>query len=210
MSSDFGKRDTMISKALSYILRHGAIKENLEIDSLGYVKADQLLNHNRLKTHKTTLDDILRVVENNNKKRFTLMQKDNELYICANQGHSMKEISDSTLKKLERSTIPSVIYHGTYVNVLPQIISSGGLKKMGRNHIHFTTSGAISGIRHNANILIYLDVEKCLDRGLNFFESANGVILSPGDENGCISWQLFDKVVDTKRNKEIDINEFFK
>lgn len=210
MSSDSGKRDMMISKALSYLLRHGAIKEKLEIDALGYVKVDQILKNNRLKTHKTTLHDILRVVENNNKKRFSLMQKDDELYICASQGHSIKGISDATVKRFDRNTIPSIIYHGTYLNILPQIIYSGGLNKMSRNHIHFTTPGAISGVRHNVNILIYLDVEKCLDRGINFLESSNGAILSPGDENGYISWQLFDKVIDTKRNKEIDINEFFK
>ena len=53
-----GKRDTQISKALSYLLRHAAMKENLVIDSNGYTSVKGLLSHNRLKTHKCTQDDI--------------------------------------------------------------------------------------------------------------------------------------------------------
>lgn len=36
--------DVKISKSLSYILRHGAVKEGLEISSDGYVKLSDILS----------------------------------------------------------------------------------------------------------------------------------------------------------------------
>ena len=68
------KRDIAISKSLSYLLRHGAVKEKLNIDQTGYININELLNHNRLKTNKVTLDVIRRIVGNNEKKRFSIVE----------------------------------------------------------------------------------------------------------------------------------------
>ena len=68
MNSPAGKRDIQISKALSYLLRHGALKEGLPIDNNGFIPVSVLLRHNRLKSHKCTLEDIHRIVENNDKQ----------------------------------------------------------------------------------------------------------------------------------------------
>ena len=58
------------------------------------------------------------------------------------------------------------------------------MKKMNRNHIHMSTSlpedkqGVISGIRKDAQVLIYLDVERSLkDGGVLWWISENGVVL---------------------------------
>ncbi|KAK6200514.1 phosphotransferase KptA/Tpt1 [Scheffersomyces amazonensis] len=202
------KRDVLISKALSYLLRHGAIKENLTISEDGYIKISDLLNHNRLKSNKTTYEDIQRIVIGNDKQRFTISE-DGE-YICANQGHSLKVISNNNLTLFTQDNIPHEIYHGTYRNKLEAILISGGLSKMNRNHIHFTSTelSNISGIRQNANVLIYLDVEECLKNGIKFYRSLNDVILSEGNENGIISSKYFAKVVDLKSNQEIDISQY--
>lgn len=45
-----------ISKTLSYVLRHGAKKENIEMRSDGYVALVDLLNHKLFK--KVTMEDI--------------------------------------------------------------------------------------------------------------------------------------------------------
>lgn len=203
------KRDIAISKSLSYLLRHGAVKEKLNIDATGYININELLNHNRLKTNKVTLDDIRRIVENNDKKRFSIVEKEGEIMICANQGHSIKTVNDSNLIQLSEDTIPEEIYHGTYKNKLPAIFNSGGLSKMNRNHIHFASSiSDISGIRTSSNVLIYLNIEKCLQSGIVFYRSSNNVILTSGDANGLIGVEFFGKVVDAKNGTPIDINQY--
>jgi 2'-phosphotransferase len=70
---------------------------------------------------------------------------------------------------------------------------------MKRNHIHFAKglpgdSGVISGMRQNAEVRIYIDVAKAMNAGYEFFESSNGVILCPGDENGTLPSKFFNKV----------------
>lgn len=203
------KRDVAISKSLSYLLRHGAIKEKLNIDETGYINVKELLSHNRLKTNKATIDDIYRIVESNDKKRFTLMEKDSEIMICANQGHSIKSVNDSNLVELTKDSLPQEIYHGTYRKKLPAIVSSGGLSKMTRNHIHFaSTISDISGIRTSSNVLIYLNIEKCLESGIVFYKSTNNVILTAGNEKGFVPLDLFGKVVDAKNGTPIDLEHY--
>lgn len=195
-------RDIKISKSLSYLLRHGAVKEKLDIDASGFILLADLLKHQRLKSHKTTISDIERIVENNDKKRFSIVGDK----ICANQGHSLKVVKDDNLEELTKDTIPSKIFHGTYLKKLPLILPNG-LSKMNRNHIHFTYDlESISGIRKSANILIYIDTEKCFQNGIKFFKSSNGVILSPGDNQGFIKSEYFDKIVKVN-GEEVKIDE---
>lgn len=49
-------------------------------------------------------------------------------------------------------------------------------------------------MRNSSQILIYIDVQKALDSGLEFFISTNGVILSEGDERGFILPEYFKRV----------------
>lgn len=77
-----------ISKALSWLLRHGALKEGLEISADGFVDVSQILKSNTFK-NKYSVDDILRVVTNNDKQRFLTRRIDTGLQIRANQGHSI-------------------------------------------------------------------------------------------------------------------------
>lgn len=203
MTTDPAKRDVQISKALSYLLRHGALKEKLDIDSQGYVKLEEILKHQRLRSHKTTIEDIERIVTLNDKQRFTIKEDK----ICANQGHSLKVVDDSNLTELTPLELPSIIYHGTYHKKLPEIMASGGLHRMNRNHIHFTSTELrnISGIRKTVNVLIYLDKNKCVDAGLRFYKSLNDVILTPGDKDGYVRKEVFEKVIDVKTGNEVHL-----
>ena len=67
---------------------------------------------------------------------------------------------------------------------------------MSRNHIHFAKHKNLSsGIRRNAEVYIYIDIEKAMKDGIKFYESDNGVILSPGvGEKGVIDSKYFSKV----------------
>lgn len=91
-------------------------------------------------------------------------------------------------------------------------MDSGGLKKMGRNHVHFGTGvpGAggeevVSGMRGDAEVLVHVDVRKSLEEGetlgkegkegLKWWLSENGVVLTEGDENGIVPLRVFKRVV---------------
>lgn len=137
-----------LSKALSYLLRHGATKEKINIRQDGFVKVDEILKSNRVKGIEIPLDnqnqeeptltptntdstkplkkpkakknarspnveDIRKVVDENEKKRFEILEEEEKeeerrngipkgkgkekgnstLWIRAVQGHSLKEVS---------------------------------------------------------------------------------------------------------------------
>lgn len=186
------KRDIQISKALSYLLRHGAQKEKLQMDTNGFIKLTDILTHNRLKTHHTTREDIIRIVEENNKKRFVLkkmpdLNTDSAVlieYIAATQGHSIKLTpTDEMLTKIETNEILShPLIHGTNLKNLNLIIESGFISRMQRNHIHLSPgvvgedSNVISGMRVKSTVLIFLRADKLIETG-NLYKSKNNVFL---------------------------------
>lgn len=138
----------------------------------------------------------------------------------------------------DESKLPETVVHGTFHGAWFSILKSGGLQCMGRNHVHFATGpslesvlGAqqdaaaqgqpaaqnggnerqvISGMRRDAQILIYLDIRKALAAGCPFWRSENGVILSEGlpvsgNTNGAhgepkkvVSIDFFSVVVERK------------
>ncbi|KAF9919766.1 tRNA 2'-phosphotransferase 1, partial [Linnemannia zychae] len=78
-----------LSKALSWLLRHNAVSQGIAIRSDGYVKIADVLGHPKFKDF--TLDDIVKVVDTNEKKRFEILEGANgeKEYIRAVQGHSI-------------------------------------------------------------------------------------------------------------------------
>lgn len=205
------KRDIQISKSIAYLLRHGAIKENLPIDQNGYIPLDLLLKHNRLKTHKCTHDDVLRIVSNNDKKRFVIKMIDNVECIAATQGHSIKIDPDSQVLVKIDLPLTHPLIHGTNKKGLSLILQSGYISKMQRNHIHLSPGvvgqddNVISGMRKNSPILIYLDTTKLIERG-TLFKSLNDVFLTADD----IPLSLFEKIIirgDKKNGKDEQMNK---
>lgn len=67
-------RTVLVSKALSRLLRHAAEQERIPIDNHGYVRMDHLLAWQRLRSMKppVTFEEVVQVVEDNEKKRFAL------------------------------------------------------------------------------------------------------------------------------------------
>lgn len=219
------KRDILISKKLSKLLRHKALSLGFKIDENGFVNVNEILQYNELKSLKTTLNDLKRIVNSNDKKRFKLIEDNNsnEHFISALQGHSISTINQTfqmiELNKNNDDDWPDFICHGTFRDKLLLIKNSNGLSKMNRNHIHFSFTipdkfkkfieidhensnkdnynhDAISGIRSNANVLLILNIGKIRNSNLKFYKSLNDVILSPGNENGLINLNYIDKIID--------------
>src|SRR5438045_8887187 len=68
-----GGRDVAISKSLSWLLRHGAEKERVAMDGRGYVRVDELLRWHKLRSMGVRMEELVGVVEENEKKRFGLL-----------------------------------------------------------------------------------------------------------------------------------------
>lgn len=188
------------SKKLAYILRHGAEAQGLNMRTDGYVKLENLL---RMKDFKHLNFQIIeQIVHQNDKQRFSMKPIEHHWFIRANQGHSIKSIkSDHLLHEIKMNEIHKypVCCHGTYKKYWDSI-KKEGLKTMKRNNIHFSTSdcyhnsnNCISGMRHNCELLIYIDMRSAMKDGLKFYLSENNVILSCGI-NGVLSPKYFKQV----------------
>ncbi|KAF7728379.1 tRNA 2'-phosphotransferase 1 [Apophysomyces ossiformis] len=183
-----------LSKQLSYILRHGAIKEKLQLTAEGYVRLDDLLARPKLKG--VTFEAIDHVVRTNDKKRFQMKCEDDIWWIRATQGHSLRQLGNMDLI-LCTEALPIVV-HGTYLERWSSI-QRQGLKTMSRNHIHLapglpSDEGVISGMRTTSEVFIYIDMAKALADGIQFYRSVNNVILTQG-QDGVLAPCYFERVV---------------
>ena len=177
----------------------------------------------RQRSLDVTFADIKTAVTDNAKQRFTMKPNPNlptppdsssedpsDWVIRANQGHSIYIDSAALLTPitLEAGNMPEVVVHGTYFAFYEAIVASGGLQKMSRNHIHCSTGlpedkkgGVISGMRNDAEILVYIDIKRSMqDGGLKWWLSDNGVVLTEGNKDGMLSTRYFQKVVGKKED----------
>ncbi|ORC88755.1 phosphotransferase [Trypanosoma theileri] len=174
------------SKALSRILRHAADSMGIPISNEGYVRVEDLIKKKPFCNNPQAVKHIAFVVHTNEKQRFKMAyDEDHHLYIRANQGHSMDGINPELQRITSSVALPDTIVHGTYHNAWKEIRACGYLSTMSRQHIHFAkglskSDGVISGMRGNVQVLLYLDVDKLLADGIELWESANGVVLTPG------------------------------
>lgn len=195
--------DLQLGKKLSWLLRHGAHKEGLNIGADGYMQVTAILNHSNYAPHYT-LATIKRLVENDNKQRFSLsyLSGTGEYLIKANQGHSMQAVeAELCLTPIQDATEVPLAVHGTYYRFWDKIRAEG-LRTMQRNHIHFAVTDkvkpGISGFRSDCQVLIYVDVAKAItEGGMQFYRSQNNVILCSG-RGGKIEKKYFTKVLDRK------------
>ena len=224
-----------------------------------------------LRSLHLTFPELLTLVRENDKQRFQLIptvdsntsstpKSPSDHLIRASQGHSLPVASANLMTPILPSDadFPTEVVHGTFVRTWPLILESGGLKRMGRTHVHFAVDvpgpgrggkgekksasdgrtpedpsaaeiavstdpidadhdsasvGAteqpqvlspsdaakpevISGMRRDANVLIWVDVRQSLEEGgMNWWRSANGVILTEGDEQGIVPMKFVKRVV---------------
>ena len=111
-----------ISKFLSFILRHHPEQIGITLDKDGWVDIDTLLtqaNHPErgFTGNPLTYEILLEVVENNDKKRFTLSK-------TANASALRKVIRRHKFRVEHKvATPPQILYHGTAERSVPSILS---------------------------------------------------------------------------------------
>ncbi|EDL33285.1 tRNA 2'-phosphotransferase 1 isoform X1 [Mus musculus] len=199
-------RNVQLSKALSYALRHGALKLGLPMRADGFVPLQALLQLPQF--HSFSIEDVQLVVNTNEKQRFTLQpgEPSTGLLIRANQGHSL-QVPELELTPLETpQALPLTLVHGTFWKHWPSILLKG-LSRQGRTHIHLASGlpgdpGVISGIRPNCEVAVFIDGPLALTDGIPFFCSANGVILTPGNAEGFLLPKYFKEALQLRPTRK--------
>lgn len=196
--------DVRISKALTYLLRHGVAKEGVPYDKHGGVELDLILTLKQCKNVEREF--IYSLVDKCSKKRFIIYHDDENIErICACQGHSFKvepylsiEITEDNIISLDIN--PDTVVHGTYQSCIKSI-EKDGLSKMGRTHIHFgvnvpESGEVISGMRKSCEFIIFIDILEAIRDGYKFTLSNNRVILTPGNEAGFLPVSYISKILE--------------
>lgn len=166
------ERYTKISKYLSKHLRHQPERLGLELLPGGWVKLDELLAAAVKDGVTIGLLELQQVVDNNDKQRFSFDDTGN--LIRANQGHST-EVD----LQLSIQTPPTVLYHGTHINIVVAILETG-LNKMSRHHVHLTTDLNLAhkvGGRRGKSVVFAVDTISMVNNGHRFYCSENNVWL---------------------------------
>ncbi|MCJ1401168.1 hypothetical protein MMC11_004380 [Xylographa trunciseda] len=151
-------REVMISKKVSYVLRHGAEKEGLKLDRNGYANCADLLQWRNLRSLNVSFPELQSIVASNDKQRFQLVplthtdssasftshetassSEPAHYLIRASQGHSLPIASEALLTPilLPDNDFPEEVVHGTFPAAWKLILKSGGLSRMRRQHVHF-------------------------------------------------------------------------
>ena len=192
------KKSVRIGKKLCFILRHNIINSGLKCDSYGYVKVNDLISNKLIEP--ITIEDLIFVVENNDKQRFSLVKKNDEYYIKANQGHSLQVgnlIKDNIALELLVKPL-SYCAHGTEEQFITSIYKNV-LNRISRKHIHLVgeiMQGSLtSGFKNKSDRIILINMEECMKDGMCFYRSENNVILTEGID-GIIESKYFISSLD--------------
>ncbi|XP_062950588.1 tRNA 2'-phosphotransferase 1 isoform X4 [Cynocephalus volans] len=175
-------RDVQLSKALSYVLRHGALKLGLPMGADGFVPLGTLLQLPQF--HGFSAEDVQRVVGTSEKQRFALQPGHPSIgpLIRANQGHSLK-VPELELMPLEMpQALPLMLVHGTFWKHWPSIL--------------------LKGMRPNCEVAVFIDGPLALADGIPFFRSANGVILTPGNADGFLLPKYFKEALQLRPTRK--------
>lgn len=162
------------SKYLSYILRHAREAAGLTLDREGWANIDALLAGAKGRGAGLDRETLLRVVENNSKKRFEISP--DGLSIRAVQGHSTETVQRDYVPL----TPPAELFHGTATRFL-EPIRAEGLKSGKRHHVHLSADHATAvtvGSRHGKPVVLVIDAAAMSAAGHEFFQAENGVWLT--------------------------------
>ncbi|MCA1426932.1 MULTISPECIES: RNA 2'-phosphotransferase [unclassified Bradyrhizobium] len=163
--------DTQLSKFLSLVLRHQPETIGLVLDSHGWASIDDLIAKANAAGTKFGRDDLLRVVAESDKKRFSLSPGTDR--IRAAQAVSVE-------LGLAPQEPPSILYHGTATRFVEAILSEG-LKPQARQQVHLSSDEATAqrvGQRHGKPHIFKVDAGSMHAKGFKFFRAENGVWLT--------------------------------
>ena len=183
-----GERAKEISKALTQLLRHAAPRLGIRIQEDGYVDMGDLLRAPRFWNQWITEAEVIDVIHHNQKSRFEVNFQRGHYQVRALQGHSTSHVRDDlVLTPLSIEDTPEYAAHGTYYDFYESILRHGLMAggQQGpsfRRHVHLVEQlpweGAISGMRSDCDLVIWIRTREAAASGVRFFRSANDVLLT--------------------------------
>lgn len=162
-----------IGKFLSLVLRHDPARIGIELDENGWTNVQELIEKCKKHRYHFSLEDLIEIVETNDKKRYSFNEKRNK--IRANQGHSIG--IDLALSAVEP---PEYLYHGTATRFLNSIMEQG-IVKNSRQHVHLSKDKETAtkvGSRYDKPAILTIMSGKMYQDGILFYQSDNGVWLT--------------------------------
>ena len=162
-----------LSKALSWLLRHGALECQLDLDPEGYASLDAVIDILRARGVVASREEIMRLVAAGDplKQRFSIVGAE----IRANYGHSA-----GIEVRYVAAIPPHTLFHGTTAAALAQIQCTG-LQPMQREFVHLTTEIALAKIvamRRGAPLIILVDTAGAYAAGVAFHHANSNFWLS--------------------------------
>jgi len=167
------RNDVRIAKRLALWLRHDPAAAGLTLDAQGWTDVDAVLDAMRRTDPSLGWEDLLRVVETNDKQRFELNPAADR--IRARQGHSVEVELDWPV-----TAPPPHLYHGTVDRFVAAIMAEG-LKPMARHHVHLSPdieTATRVGRRRGKPVILAVDAEAMARDGFSFRLTGNGVWLT--------------------------------
>lgn len=162
------------SKFLSLVLRHQPASIGIQLDREGWTDIQMLLNQISRHQQKMSIEELLYVVENNDKKRFQISEDGQK--IRAVQGHSSTQVQ----RDYGATSPPDVLYHGTATRFVDSILQQG-LIAGSRHHVHLSAdleTATKVGQRHGKVVIFHIDTVKMQHDGFHFYQAENGVWLT--------------------------------
>jgi putative RNA 2'-phosphotransferase len=169
------KKLTNISKFLSFVLRHKPEAIGIKLNKEGWANVQELIEAAKATDNTViTVDDILTIVAENDKKRFELGELGT--MIRAVQGHSTDTVDRTFVAKIP----PVILYHGTAERFV-ESIKKRGLLAQNRHHVHLSADMETAvkvGQRHGKVVVLEVDAKQMLADGYRFYQAENGVWLT--------------------------------
>lgn len=166
-------KDNEIARLLSLVLRHEPERIGITLDAAGWVSMVDLIKAAKKTGKKFDREALHRVVEVNDKQRFTLSHDGQR--IRAAQGHSLAIDLD-----LPAVIPPETLWHGTARSNLDSIFVTG-LSAGNRQFVHLSSdedTAKMVGARHGKPVVLKVLARQMMDEEYAFYQADNGVWLT--------------------------------
>ncbi len=166
-----------LSRFMSLLLRHRPARFPIHMDAQGYADLDEVMHFVRALPNFrwATYADLDAVLELPGRQRFERVeQTDGPTLIRALYGHT------AVRPTYEPAEPPSVLYHGTAPDSLPEI-ERDGLHPMERRYVHLTVDAETArrtGLRHAGDaVVLAVDAEAAHADGIVFYHPVAEIYL---------------------------------
>lgn len=165
--------DVKTSKFLALILRHRPEAAGIALDPEGWTEVDALLAGMARRGHTLRLEDLVRIVETNDKRRYAFNADRSR--IRAVQGHS--RAVDLGYAPTEP---PEFLFHGTVERFIGSIRAQG-LLPGSRRHVHLSPDRQTAekvGQRRGQPVILTIGSRAMAAQDHKFYRADNGVWLT--------------------------------